>query len=1092
VKSLGRKIGIVGLVLGWGVACTQLFGDERQNTLAPVARPNLPGTALPQPGQPGVIAVCDAGVVRCEGALLQVCADDGSSWVTTQRCAAAALCQANPATCLAATCSTEEMTCSGSVLQKCNAERTGWDLFATCLSPAHCNAGQRQCLPEPCTPGERRCDRSETDQSPVLEVCRDDRQDWGALDACVTRELCDQTLTSGGAAAPVPSPEGMVQVQLPGTPAAVVSCLAPACAVGEVRCEGARLEFCSEGRTGWNVAEECASAALCEASRASAGLTGTPQCLPPVCGVGQHQCTATGVLQVCSDDRTGFVDQEACIGPPFCNAVLADQGEAGCRDAPCEAGVMQCNGAQIQVCRDDRTALDDTGAPCESAALCNADDPTNAFCDDPVCRRGATSGNEFRCDGAQLQRCNESLTVYDTLQTCVTPELCDASQRANGCKTPACQPGQHACSGGFLQTCNAGQTAFENTENCGSQAQCDANAGRCADPCEIGSQRCNATTGDLEQCNDLLTGWQPIADCPNVQLCDLQNGRCDICFGGQFSCADNQLRQCAADGGTFSRQNIPPECAPLPNNAGVGVRGCQNNAVVVTPCQFGCANGVCFQCQPNTSQCINGNQIRRCNADGTFGATTSCVDGNQCDGAETCNPQTNACTTAGTALNCNDGNRCTNDSCNTNPGGGCVFAAVANNQQCAANALLQRCVNGQPADVQCNAQLGCLANQCATCGQNTCENGQRRVCTNGQLGAGQNCAQGQVCQGAGNCVFNCAQLTCADGNPCTDDGCNAQQGCVFTNDNTNNCSDNNACTGNEVCQNGACSNPPNLTDGTGCGGTNICLGGQCRAPVCTPNVTTQCLNGVPQRCNATGTAFVNTQPTCDDDDDCTRDVCDAQNATCTHNPITTGACAPTPPPFCTANVTTRCTNGALEICNGSGTAFQQANPLSSSLGICNANNTQGTRCVGNTVTPFPCQSGEACLNGFCESTGAATCTVGEIRCTAGTPAICIAGGRAFQSPAFCVDGVRHGCQANGNPTAPQPCPDDGNECTIEDCATNTAPTCRSVQRNTGACTRTNGTAGECSVGQCIRRCSATNPCLGTETCQNGICQAAPR
>jgi len=278
---------------------------------------------------------------------------------------------------------------------------------------------------------------------------------------------------------------------------------------------------------------------------------------------------------------------------------------------------MQCNGAQIQVCRDDRTALDDVGPPCESAALCNADDPTNAICEPPVCHRGATAGDEFHCEGAQLQRCNESLTIYDTIQTCVTAALCDASQRQNGCKTPACQPGQHACNGGFLQTCNADQTGFDNTENCGSQAQCDANAGRCADPCEPGSTRCNNANGDLEACRDRLTGWQPIADCPNVELCDQPNGRCDICRGSQFplnqqfSCADNQLRQCATDGRTFARQNIPAECAAAPGG-GAGVRGCQNNQVVVNPCPNGCTGGRCNECTGTQTQCVGNGQIRRC------------------------------------------------------------------------------------------------------------------------------------------------------------------------------------------------------------------------------------------------------------------------------------------------------------------------------------------------------------------------------------------------------------------------------------------------------------------------------------------------
>ncbi|MEY2930218.1 MAG: hypothetical protein RL033_967, partial [Pseudomonadota bacterium] len=245
--------------------------------------------------------------MRCEGALLQTCSDDLGSWVTVQRCGAAALCQADPATCLAATCSTDEMTCAGAVLQRCNADRTGWDVFNTCLSPAHCNADQRQCLTDPCSAGDRRCDRSQTDQSPVLEVCREDRSGWNQLDACVTRELCDQTLTTVGLGGLAVGSDGMLQVQPAVDPTTVVQCNLPTCASGETRCDGARLQFCSEGRTGWITAEECASESLCQSSVGNVGSGGTPQCVPPACASGQHRCSETGTLQVCSEDRSSFV-----------------------------------------------------------------------------------------------------------------------------------------------------------------------------------------------------------------------------------------------------------------------------------------------------------------------------------------------------------------------------------------------------------------------------------------------------------------------------------------------------------------------------------------------------------------------------------------------------------------------------------------------------------------------------------------------------------------------------------------------------------------------------------------------------------------
>jgi hypothetical protein len=274
VAGWGRKFGIVAFVLGVGVACTQLV-SERQNTLAPATPGGTPSLATPRlEPAPGEAGLCEPGAMRCDGALLQACADDGSSWVTIQRCAAAALCQSDPATCLPATCGADEMTCAGAVLQKCNPDRTGWDVFNTCLSPGHCNAGLRQCLTEPCAPGDRRWDRSEADQAPVLEVCNQDRADWTRLDGCVTRKLCDQTLTSVALGGLVVGSDGMLQVQPTTDPSSVVLCNLPACAVGEARCDGTRLQFCSEGRTGWITAEECASEALCQGSLGNVGSNG--------------------------------------------------------------------------------------------------------------------------------------------------------------------------------------------------------------------------------------------------------------------------------------------------------------------------------------------------------------------------------------------------------------------------------------------------------------------------------------------------------------------------------------------------------------------------------------------------------------------------------------------------------------------------------------------------------------------------------------------------------------------------------------------------------------------------------------------------
>src|SRR5207249_20215 len=63
-----------------------------------------------------------------------------------------------------------------------------------------------------------------------------------------------------------------------------------------------------------------------------------------------------------------------------------------------------------------------------------------------------------------------------------------------------------------------------------------------------------------------------------------------------------------------------------------------------------------------------------------------------------------------------------------------------------------------------------------------------------------------------------AAVVCNDQNACTDDACVAPtQGCVFTADNTNTCTDNNLCT-SDLCQNGKCVSTPSVV----CNDQNAC------------------------------------------------------------------------------------------------------------------------------------------------------------------------------------------------------------------------------------------------------------------------------
>ncbi len=1116
----------VCLLLGFASACTRLFGD-RENTLAPLEQGRLPNAGVPDPLLPEEMAavVCSPGESRCDGALLQACANDGGSWLTLERCPGAALCQPSPPQCLDATCGPEEMSCDGAVLLLCNQERTGWQVFDTCASAAHCNADERQCTDGPCTPGDRRCNRNAS-QIPVIDRCRDDQSDWDTLSECSTRELCEQTLTGSGGGLELSS-DGTLGVAAPIDESTVVTCNAAACTGGEVRCNGAQLESCNPGRTGWALAEQCGSPALCESSLTSNDAAGNPRCLVATCTPGAHQCTEVGALQVCNEERTGFRTISTCIGPAFCNSVLADQGGNGCTSAPCEAGAMQCNGAQVQRCLDDRTGFENVGVACETAALCNDDDPLNAFCAEPACRRGELSAEEFECQAASLQRCNEEFTGYAEIGTCATPALCDASRRFEGCAPPVCAPGQHTCNGTFLARCNEDRTGFEDVENCGSAGQCDANAGSCADPCEPGSVRCNTQTGDLEECQDRLTGWQVSGDCLTLQLCDAGNRRCNppVCTPGQRRCS------------TAGQAPIVEQCAPG-----------RDRFETVRTCGAGqlcdAQNLECDNCQANSVSC-QGDTLLTCDARGQNQTRQTCGRG-LCDAGQrrcrACGPLGSARCADRQLFVCAQGQQaefersefCETDelcdqtlgNCGSGQGGQncqCNAGSCRPNQLQCSNGNLQRCNEGLTAFAStgvtcnparlCNAQTGdcdaCVPNE-FSCGANNnlrqcsgdgrsfarqnlgavCEGNNLVRCVNGQVqrdtcGNGLcNAAASRCNQCQGNGFLRCdggTAVSCGGGletrSNCNNLGCNAQRGC-------NQCNfSGSRCTGNtlETCNNGvlqtqACN--------SGCNGQraqcNQCIVG-----------TTLCLNqNQEQSCPDGLTTTVNCTDGCVSGQcaDCREDECangnqsrrDCNNGqlgpqvNCGAGEVCQGAGQCT---FrCTPNQA-RCNGQTPQRCNGAGTAFDN---------IAACNGTAAAICQNGSVVTDTCTAGEACQGGRCVF----SCTPNQTRCNGQTPQRCNGAGTAFDNIAACNGTAAAICQ-NGSVvtdtcTGGESC--QGGRCLF--CTPNqTRCDGQTPQRCNGAGTAfdrilaCNGTAAAiCQNGTLV-----TDTCAADETCQGGQC-----
>src|SRR6185369_1066406 len=78
---------------------------------------------------------------------------------------------------------------------------------------------------------------------------------------------------------------------------------------------------------------------------------------------------------------------------------------------------------------------------------------------------------------------------------------------------------------------------------------------------------------------------------------------------------------------------------------------------------------------PNNNPCDDGSPCTTgdtCTAGACVGTPVACLDGNVCNGTETCDPSTGACV-AGPPLNCDDGDACTIDSCD--PLLGCLYVA---------------------------------------------------------------------------------------------------------------------------------------------------------------------------------------------------------------------------------------------------------------------------------------------------------------------------------------------------------------------------------------------------------------------------------
>ena len=554
---------------------------------------------------------------------------------------------------------------------------------------------------------------------------------------------------------------------------------------------------------------------------------------------------------------------------------------------------------------------------------------------------------------------------------------------------------------------------------------------------------------------------------------------CRPCTTTSDCAADGSENACVSYGneGLFCGATCSEE-EPCPDGYGCEERP---TATGGTSLQCVSTNAVCDCSESSTNLGL----ATPCSVENEFGTcegVRSCAPGGlspcsaQTPAAEVCNGVDDDCNGLTDEQDCDDGNPCTEDACMGAQG--CQNTPLDDVECLDGDACTQvdRCEQGVCVGdpVLCDDSNSCTDDSCDAA------QGCLYIENNESCDDGEPCTFGDTCK-QGACVSG-PTLSCNDQNPCTEDACDPVTGCVFSSSDKP-CDDGNPCSVGDSCATGVCKGASFIV----CDDTNPCTTDSCNPlsgcvyqphnlPCDDSNVCS-----IGDFCQAGGCKAGLDEITCDDGNPCTTDVCDSE-AGCKFTPNEESC---TDGSDCTVDDT--CSSG---ICVGIGALkCDDENPCTEDLCL------PEEGCSHLPTSGLPCSDGDLCTVGD-------ECLVGE--CTPGVEQKCDDGNPCTDDSCG-VDGLcvhlanSTDCDDSNACTSGDACLDsqcvgakivdcdDENVCTTDSCLPASGCT---YAFNSLACDDSNKCSvnDQCAQGTCISGSPQT--CFDGNPCTNDSCSAS--